>query len=634
MCLAGIKFLYQVTLRRPEVVERIPYPKRPVSLPEVLSGSEVQRLLGCITSIRMRLVCTTMYATGLRVAEACRLRPGDIDARRRLIHVRLGKGGRDRQVPMGEKLLGLLREYWRIVRPEGEYLFPGDARQGRSVRKSVWLALQTASRAARIRKRVAPHTLRHCYATHQLEKGVDLRTLQAVLGHARRPDDPALPARAARARGGAQEPARRARHSTGRAAAVEGAPVPRPCPSGQGRPRLEVAEIFRAHGEAYRRAHALTPQQARAMRAIETCRTAALGGHLDVCDTLRLRAARLQLLPQPALSRSARAWRPGRLGRRAQSRASCPTHYFHVVFTLPDELQRPVHSNRRLVFDLLFAAASETLLELGATATASAPTLGVTAVLHTWTRDLRFHPHLHCIVTGGGLCPGRRRWNPTREDATSSRSRSSAAALPRQVPRRPSARLHQRGALDLAGACAALADPRRLRRLLEQQLYGKDWVVYAKRALRRPRAGLPLPRPLHPPHRHLQQRLDGLRRRAASASATKDYAARRVNAHDPAPTSSSAASCSTCCPRDSSRSATTVCSPRATSRTSSTRRRALTAAGLVDDATVFVPTDDGHESEQQLDTDLLRCPQCAVGTMVPRSLPDPGSRSPPLPLAS
>jgi integrase len=88
---------------RPEVVAGIPYPKRPSPLPEVLSGSEVQRLLGCITSIRMRLVGTTFYATGLRVSEACQLRPDDIDAQRGLIHVRLGKGSRDRQVPMGEK---------------------------------------------------------------------------------------------------------------------------------------------------------------------------------------------------------------------------------------------------------------------------------------------------------------------------------------------------------------------------------------------------------------------------------------------------------------------------------------------------------------------------------------------------
>ena len=185
VCLAGIKFLYRVTLRKPEVVASIPYPRRPAPLPDVLSGTEVHRLLGCITSIRMRLLCTTIYATGLRVAEACRLRPVDIDARRRLIHVRRGKGGRDRQVPMGEKLLGLLREYWRITRPEGEYVFPGRAPARPISDKAVWFALRAAARAARIRKRVHPHTLRHCYATHQLERGVNLRTLQVVLGHAR-----------------------------------------------------------------------------------------------------------------------------------------------------------------------------------------------------------------------------------------------------------------------------------------------------------------------------------------------------------------------------------------------------------------------------------------------------------------
>jgi site-specific recombinase XerD len=185
VCLAGIKFLYQVTLKRPQVVEKIPYPKCPSPLPEVLSGSEVQRLLGCLTSIRMRLLGTTLYAAGLRVSEACALRPADIDAQRGLIHVRLGKGGRGRQVPMGEKLLDLLREYWRLARPEGSYLFPGDVPGRPITSKAVWFALQAAARAAGIRKHVSPHTLRHSYATHQLERGVNLRTIQIVLGHAR-----------------------------------------------------------------------------------------------------------------------------------------------------------------------------------------------------------------------------------------------------------------------------------------------------------------------------------------------------------------------------------------------------------------------------------------------------------------
>jgi site-specific recombinase XerD len=183
VCLAGIKFLYEVTLRRPEVVARVPYPKRASQLPEVLSGSEVERLLGCIGSIRIRLLCTTIYATGLRISEACHLRPSDIDAKRGFIHVRLGKGRRDRQVPMGTKLVGLLREYWRLARPQGPYLFPGAPSKPISP-KAVWLGLREAARRARIRKRVSPHTLRHSYATHQLERGVNLRAIQAVLGHA------------------------------------------------------------------------------------------------------------------------------------------------------------------------------------------------------------------------------------------------------------------------------------------------------------------------------------------------------------------------------------------------------------------------------------------------------------------
>lgn len=184
VCLAGIKFLYGVTLKRPLVVSGIPYPKRSHPLPEVLSGSEVGRLLGCLTSIRVRMVATVMYATGLRVTEACHLGPGDIDAQRGFIHVREGKGRRDRQVPMGEKLVGLLREYWRIRRPEGEYLFPGNVVGKPISREAIALALLQAAKAAHIKKRVTPHTLRHCYATHQLERGVNLRSIQAVLGHA------------------------------------------------------------------------------------------------------------------------------------------------------------------------------------------------------------------------------------------------------------------------------------------------------------------------------------------------------------------------------------------------------------------------------------------------------------------
>ena len=183
VCLASLKFLYGVTLKRPEVVASIRYPKRAALLPMVLSGSEVQRLLGCITSIRHRLLCTLLYATGVRVSEGCRLELKDIDSRRGLIHVRQGKGRRDRQLPLGRKLLEQLREYWRIVRPQGTYLFPGESPERPITREAVHRALRSAAQAARLKKHVSPHTLRHSFATHLLELGVDLRSIQTLLGH-------------------------------------------------------------------------------------------------------------------------------------------------------------------------------------------------------------------------------------------------------------------------------------------------------------------------------------------------------------------------------------------------------------------------------------------------------------------
>jgi site-specific recombinase XerD len=166
-------------------VAHIPYPKRGITLPQVLSGSEVLKLLGCITPIRHRTLCTLLYATGLRISEACNLLPADIDAARGLLRVRQGKGRKDREVPVGEKLLGVLREYWRIARPAGPYLFPGEVASKPISRVAVHSAVRKAAQAAHIRKRVSPHTLRHCFATHLLEMGADLRIIQVLLGHAR-----------------------------------------------------------------------------------------------------------------------------------------------------------------------------------------------------------------------------------------------------------------------------------------------------------------------------------------------------------------------------------------------------------------------------------------------------------------
>jgi len=183
MHVAALKFLYGVTLGRPEEAVRVPWPKVPVKLPDILDGSEVERLFEAVESIQHRAIVMTAYGAGLRISEACALRVGDIDSKRGVIHVRDGKRGRDRFVMLSPRLLGCLRQYWRAVRPKGPELFPGGAARGVVSPKTVRAALRKAVAKAGITKRVTPHVLRHCFATHLLERGTDLRVIQVLLGH-------------------------------------------------------------------------------------------------------------------------------------------------------------------------------------------------------------------------------------------------------------------------------------------------------------------------------------------------------------------------------------------------------------------------------------------------------------------
>jgi site-specific recombinase XerD len=182
--IAALRFFYGVTLRRPEVLERIPFPKKRQRLPEILTKDEVERILIRIQSIKARAICSVAYGAGLRIAEVCVLRPDDIDSGRGLIHVRNGKGGRSRDVMLSPRLLKLLREYWRIVQPRSEWLFPSSQTPQRPINSgTVREALLKATEDAEIKKRVTPHVLRHSFATHLLEAGTDLRVIQALLGH-------------------------------------------------------------------------------------------------------------------------------------------------------------------------------------------------------------------------------------------------------------------------------------------------------------------------------------------------------------------------------------------------------------------------------------------------------------------
>lgn len=241
------------------------------------------------------------------------------------------------------------------------------------------------------------------------------------------------------------------------------------------RPRFEVADVLRAHGETYRAAHPVSPIQARVMRRLSNCRTAALGGHRDTCagcgfKRVSYNSCRDRHCPKCQATKRA-AWLDDRLDRLL------PVPYFHVVFTLPDALHPLVLHNPAALYDLLFRAAAGTLLTLAADPNRLGARVGFTAILHTWGQNLLFHPHLHCVVTGGGLSPDGTRWVagntryflPVRVLGSLFRGKFLAGLRA----------AYAAGELALAGSAAAFADPKVFQRLVND-LYRRPWVVYAQ----------------------------------------------------------------------------------------------------------------------------------------------------------
>ena len=182
----ALRFLYIKVLKRRDMKEDLPYPKQRQQLPVILSPGEVAQLIGAASNLYHRTILMTLYSTGVRRAELCRLKVSDIDSKRMMVRVVQGKGGIDREIPLSKKLLAALREYYRWMRPE-TYLFPGTVNHSRADKpitpKVVWQAVREACTRAGIKKRESPHTIRHCFATHLLESGADLRSIQMMLGH-------------------------------------------------------------------------------------------------------------------------------------------------------------------------------------------------------------------------------------------------------------------------------------------------------------------------------------------------------------------------------------------------------------------------------------------------------------------
>ena len=251
---------------------------------------------------------------------------------------------------------------------------------------------------------------------------------------------------------------------------------------GSPRPRFEIADVVRALGRDCRNALTRTPDQHKALRDITACRTATLGGHVDVCSKCgyerpSYNSCRNRHCPKcQGLARA--AWVEARVD------LLLPVPYFHIVFTLPAELRPLVHANRKQLFDLLFKTASGTILELAPDDRFLGARPGITAVLHTWSRDLGFHPHVHCVVTGGGLEAGDAAWKSARN----SRFLFPVHVLSAMFRGKFLARLDAlyETARIRAPEFSGLDDPDTFH-VLKDRLYRKRWVVYAQKPFAGPR---------------------------------------------------------------------------------------------------------------------------------------------------
>ena len=477
--ICALRFFCRYVLKRRDVREDLPYPKQRLRLPVVLSPDEVQRLIAGAKNLYHRTLLLTLYGAGLRRAEACQLRVRDIDSQRMVLRVEQGKGGRDREIPLSPTLLAALRAVLPVDATE-DLSLPGTHHGWRAdapiTTKVIWEAVRLAARKAGIDKRVTPHTLRHTYATHLLEAGADLRTIQLLLGHAdlshttvylhlsRRhlhaapnpleqlhvTPPPVMPRSRLLRKPPSREPARR---GGGRCPPRAGSALPRPASVAQ----RAAADV---------------------LRALTRCRTAALGGHVDQCGACGHRAISYNSCRNrhcPKCQAQARArW----LAARERELLDVP--YVHVVFTLPHALLPLCYRNATQLYTWLFQASAATLREVAADPRHLGAEIGVLSILHTWGQTLVRHPHVHCVVPAGGLSPDHRRWIQPK---------SAGFFLPVKVLSRvfrgkfvaALRRAYVRGDLDLAGATEDLRDPAQWHTFVDA-LFETDWIVYAKPA--------------------------------------------------------------------------------------------------------------------------------------------------------
>ena len=277
------------------------------------------------------------------------------------------------------------------------------------------------------------------------------------------------------------------------------------------RAAVEVADILRAQGSRFLSKYQASfgYQKLKAFRAIQNCRTAALGGHLDACSkcgqqAISYNSCRNRHCPK-CQAQARQRW------LAAREREVLPTHYFHVVFSVPHELNVFALENPRAFYDLLFTASTASALEMAANPERLGAEIGLIAILHTWGQNLTLHPHIHCVIPAGGISPDHQHWVSSRH-----RFFLPVKALRRVFRGKFIAglkHLYRRKKLGYAGPAAVFSEPKQFAKLVGR-LRRQPWVVYAKPAFGRPAASATLSRPLHSPRCHLESSLVGLRWRA------------------------------------------------------------------------------------------------------------------------